>query len=846
MAGTLLCSLLLLVFQGGAAAQATPPEEQGVCARVRIKISQEVAITRAAFRATLEISNAPENVGLEQILVALDITDAADDSANDKFGIRPPELTGLSDVSGGGSISPGSTGKAVWTIIPSRDAAPNVPTEYFVGGRLEYVQGGAQVSIPLFPARIQVKPDPLLFLDYFLVREVYSDDPFTPDIVEPAEPFPLGLLLTNRGKGEARNVRITSSQPEIIDNEKGLLIDFKIIGTQVNTSQVSPSLSVNLGNLPPGGSAVAKWMMTSSLQGRFVEYDATFEHIDGLGDPRLSLIDSVEIHELTHAVRFLDPDDNKPDFLVNDISDPDHYPDTLYNSDGTISPVNLGLSPVIDGLVTPGDLQIQLTSIVPGGFVYIKADDPGQENYRLKQVLRSDGRDVLIGDNAWTTHRTIRLVGQPVYREHKVHIFDWDSTGMYTLVYEPFATGATALGGARALADGEFADLGGTEGLAVTALFEDGMYVEALDRSSGIRVTGMTAFEGERIAVQGTMATDVNGEKIIEASAVTKMANGTVQPLVVNLRAFYGGDFAYAPATGAGQKGMKGGFGLNLVGLFVKTAGTVVSSGEDRFVLGDGAGTWEVAVLLPEGVGAPPVGSLTTVVGAVSTEKVGDDLLPVLRPRRAGDIFPEDTGAIISNIQVTNVMPNGATIVWSTDRQSTSRVMFGEQSGNLTQTADGPDFVTGHIVPLAGLLPDTVYYFVVESHDYNSGTTAQSEEMSFRTLDTTLPSFTLTFPSATRSGQDVTAVARLANTGGTAAEVTITDIQVSPADVGIGSTAPLAFGSGSIPGAGALVQDLVFNTALDSFYVKLTVTYKDAVESPRVLTTPWKKVTVSQ
>ena len=61
---------------------------------------------------------------------------------------------------------------------------------------------------------------PWLSVDYFFARDVYSDDPFTPQ-VEPPVPFSLGLLIHNNGAGPAKNLQITSSQPTIIDNEKG-------------------------------------------------------------------------------------------------------------------------------------------------------------------------------------------------------------------------------------------------------------------------------------------------------------------------------------------------------------------------------------------------------------------------------------------------------------------------------------------------------------------------------------------------------------------------------------------------------------------------------------------------
>jgi hypothetical protein len=438
----LIISMIIMSCFRIITAYAQMPEE-GVCAHVRIQLSQDAAITRNGFKATLEIFNAPENVPLENLKVALNITNSNNQPVNDLFGIHPPELSGIGDVDGGGVIPPGGTASAAWVIVPTRDAAPDGPVTYYVGGEFSYMQGSSVITMPLFPAPILVMPDPLLVIDYFWVRDVYSDDPFTPE-KEPAEPFPLGVMVRNNGKGVANNFKIMASQPQIVDNEKGLLIDFKLVGTQVNTEIIPPSLTVNLGNIDPGTISVAKWMMTSSLQGKFIDYKATFEHVDGLGMPRLSLIDTVNIHELTHAVRVDIPtDDNKPDFLVNDIPDDNHLPDTLYNSAGPIEAVSIGANSSVDWQIVDGRLEAHLTATVPTGWVYIRTTDPGQDQFRLTRVVRSDGREICLDDNAWTTHRTIRLVGQAPYREHLLHLFDKDSTGSYTLVYE--ATGMNNL-----------------------------------------------------------------------------------------------------------------------------------------------------------------------------------------------------------------------------------------------------------------------------------------------------------------------------------------------------------------------------------------------------------------
>lgn len=240
-------------------------------------------MTRSAFKGTLEIDNGYGAASIQGIRVGLDIRDAEGNPANDRFGITNPILHGLTGVHGSGVLGPNGRGTAQWTLMATRDAAPIAPTVYAVGGTLRYIDPeGREIVAPLYPATITVYPDALLTLDYFQQRDVIGDDPFTAP-VEPSEPFTLGLRVSNIGRGEARNLRITSAQPRIIENEKGLLIDFQILGIQVGNQPVSPSLMGSFGNLASGETKVARWLLTSSLMGRFTDYSATFEHVTGLG-----------------------------------------------------------------------------------------------------------------------------------------------------------------------------------------------------------------------------------------------------------------------------------------------------------------------------------------------------------------------------------------------------------------------------------------------------------------------------------------------------------------------------------------------------------------------------------
>ncbi len=440
----LLLSLLL-----PPAVRAQAPQQAGTCARVEIQLSQDVAITRTAFRATLTIGNSPVNVQIQNLKVELDIRDARSNPANAKFGISNPVLTSLSDVVGGGTIAPGAQGTAVWTILPTRDAAPLANTIYTVGGTISYTLDGVNLSLPLFPAPITVKPDPLLQFHYFLQRDVFGDDPFTPE-VEPSEPFSLGLLVVNKGAGTAHNMTITSSQPKIVDNQKGLQIAFQLLGASINGQPVSPSLTAALGNIAPGKTADADFLLLSSLQGTFLSYSATFKHKDDLNNPRTSILDSVDTHFLEHVVRIVDPaDDGKPDFLFFSTdpltTDLDPVPDAVWSSDGTTAPVTPLLNATSNGVASNANPTVHVVMpAAPSGFVFVRLDDPGQNIYQLASVVRSDGKVIPLGDDAWTTHRIIRLKGQAPTPQNRVYLFDDNSTGAYTLTYQPVAPIAPA------------------------------------------------------------------------------------------------------------------------------------------------------------------------------------------------------------------------------------------------------------------------------------------------------------------------------------------------------------------------------------------------------------------
>ena len=411
--------------------------DDSVCARVKLEIKQELTLERQAFDAHMRITNGLSHITLEDVDVDVNFSDeegnsvlASSDPDNPDalFFIRLDSMENIDSVDGSGSVQPSSTADINWLIIPATGASNGLElgTLYYVGATLIYTIGGEEHITHVTPDYIFVKPMPEITLDYFLPADVYGDDAFTPEI-EPPVPFSLGVRIKNNGFGLAKDMKISSAQPKIVDNEQGLLIGFAIESCEVNGKVANNSLLADFGDIGPNTAALARWVMSCSLSGQFVEFTADYSHSDELGGELTSLLDAVNTHFLVQDVLVdVAGRDSIRDFLAKD---GDVY--RIYESEGVDTDVfDQSTSSNFNG---SGDAYT-LSTPVTSGFMYVKLSDPLGGQKDIKEVVRSDGKRIKI-ENAWLS----KTRNENQEWEYFFNLFDDNATGSYTVAFKDAA-----------------------------------------------------------------------------------------------------------------------------------------------------------------------------------------------------------------------------------------------------------------------------------------------------------------------------------------------------------------------------------------------------------------------
>jgi hypothetical protein len=381
---------------------------------------------------------------MTNVHLTLDVYDENGKKATDKeFAISLEKLEGMSgevslDAVDGWTIGSQETGVATILFIPTKYAAPTKSIVYSFGGQLSYTDpfSGLTVTRDLYPVQLTVNPSPQLELTYFMQRDVFSDDPLT-ITVEPAQPTEFALLINNIGYGDATNVRMTTMEPKIVDNEKGLLIDFHLLYSlhegKEKALPINENIVTEFGTIPAQEQTYAQWFFESTLLGHFIEYDVAYTHLTSYGNPDLSLIDNVSVHEMIHSIGVPASKPTHVGWLANDDPDGNHTPDALYISDGSIVAVNLVETAILDIV---NDHSCIVTCVpATAGWNYGIVEAPEFNGQEILSVTRlSDDASISLR-NVWQTPCILIDGGDPVHI-NRIHVADnMSNTQEYRIVF---------------------------------------------------------------------------------------------------------------------------------------------------------------------------------------------------------------------------------------------------------------------------------------------------------------------------------------------------------------------------------------------------------------------------
>lgn len=420
-------------------------QSENTCAQVKLEIKQKLVLTRQAFRGTLTIENGSSNA-IEDILVDVNATNMETGfmATSREMQIAIEKIEGFEgEKDGAWRLGAGKKGVATILFIPTKYAAPENLTTYSFGGTLSFKDGSTTQNRSLYPVSLQVKPSPELDLTYFMQRDVYGDNPLTPDVVEPVIPAEFSVLIHNKGKGDANNVRMITKKPEIVENEKGLLIDFDIISSSLNggekTMALDDDIATQFGTIAAGTASYATWDLTASLMGHFTEYDVSVTHVTDYGNPDLSLLDRVTIHELIHSMNATIGDKVYRAWITNDEPDAEDAPDHIYFANGTDEELATLSEETRMERIDNTHYRVTVPTNMPRNWFYTAVANPAGKYAKILSITDETNNRPLDAANFWTTDYTMKdgIDPQLDYRLHIADIVSGKGTNTYIVEFEP-------------------------------------------------------------------------------------------------------------------------------------------------------------------------------------------------------------------------------------------------------------------------------------------------------------------------------------------------------------------------------------------------------------------------
>ena len=425
---------------------------QSIDNRVRLQFEQKFFLEREAFQGNLKVENLQMN-GIEHVTLVPNVKtmDGEDVSALFAISTQGSSANWKNSSSGEWSLNSSETGEAAVLYVPSKETAPTEPVSYLFGGTVTYrdIETGTLVTQELTQTMLSVQPSPDLHLTYFVQRDFIGDDPLTEE-VEPWEPAQFALLIQNKGAGEAIDLKIETSDPQIVDNACNLPVEFTKLYTTVDGVQKNMDFNnLELGSIAAGQNIMARWWYYCNVSAHVANYEVRMKKHSSFGI-EFDLITLDGVRELTRSVNgsmekgaasarrktFSPAVSNTDIFLLNMIEDEDNLPDHVMDTNGNETD---DLEIVSEGMTCTESGSNQYVLSVQAsreGWVYGVMHDPTNCSMTLVRAVRnSDGADVT--QNVWQTDRTVQNDFTAIV-DNRLHLADnIDTEEAYTLYYEP-------------------------------------------------------------------------------------------------------------------------------------------------------------------------------------------------------------------------------------------------------------------------------------------------------------------------------------------------------------------------------------------------------------------------
>jgi uncharacterized repeat protein (TIGR01451 family) len=412
--------------------QVIPPPVYGYGhQQVRLTINQHLMLEGEGFRATLKMENVSPS-DLEAISTDIRLVDPSGVDRTADFIITPTVPTALGTTPVGGSTT------QEWLLVPTNlDVISPTGQILNVRAAITYTWEGAVYSIETLPEEITVYPAPELIITYTL-----------PPASCTSNFFDMQTVIFNDGRGPARNMRFSSAQPQVSDNQSGLLIGFQISETLINGVSQGQLLDLGLGTLQPGEQITVVWRLHADRPGRFVEFTSEYRQSNYEGvqlTPLIREINTVFEHGACYATADGDSqsDNSNIQGLITSIGVP---------ASAVPAPTKIVFTPVITEPLDP-----------PVNFAF------GGEAFSLAAYQDGELLPGVAFDKPVTVTIHYNDADMSLLHENSLQLFYWDGVrwstdGIELLDLNPFAN--TAIYTIRHLS--EFAMFGSNQSIAVT------------------------------------------------------------------------------------------------------------------------------------------------------------------------------------------------------------------------------------------------------------------------------------------------------------------------------------------------------------------------------------------